>query len=145
LLLYRICDSGIEVLLVHPGGPLWAKKDLGAWSIPKGEADSTEDLLTCALREFTEETGWTATGPFTQLQPIKQTGKLVYAWAALGDGDASTIASNAFRLEYPPKSGRFREFPEVDKAEWFNLESAREKILKSQLPLLNQLEALIAS
>lgn len=138
LLLYRERAEDIQVLLVHPGGPFWAKKDVGAWSIPKGEADTHEDLLAVALREVREETGFEVGGPFTPLAPVKQSGKIVHAWSAEFDGDASAITSNMFRIEYPPRSGRFAEFPEVDKAGWFDRAAAEEKILKSQRPLLDE-------
>jgi predicted NUDIX family NTP pyrophosphohydrolase len=128
------------VLLVHPGGPFWAKRDLGSWSIPKGEAEPGEDLLQRALEELHEETGFTAAGPFMPLLPAKQSGKLVYAWAAVGDGDVDALVSNTFRIEYPPHSGRFQEFPEVDRAGWFDLVRARAKILPSQRTFLDQLE-----
>lgn len=143
LLLYRIRNGRIEVLLVHPGGPFWMKKDDGAWSIPKGEAQTDEDPLRVALREVREETGFVVEGPFTPVPPVKQSGKWVHAWAAEFDGDGSAIVSNTFTMEYPPRSGRFREFPEVDRAEWLDLETtARAKILKSQLPLLDSLAGL---
>jgi predicted NUDIX family NTP pyrophosphohydrolase len=141
LLLYRRADNALQVLLVHPGGPFWVKKDLGSWSIPKGEAEPGEDLLERALREVREETGFTVDGPFTPLTPVKQSAKWVHAWTAEFDCDASAIVSNTFEIEYPPRSGRFKEFPEVDKAEWFDLETAAEKILPSQRPLLEQLRA----
>jgi predicted NUDIX family NTP pyrophosphohydrolase len=140
LLLYRKRNGNLEVLLVHPGGPFWAKKDAGAWSIPKGEAESGEDLLERARKELHEETGFHTDGPFAPLQPIKQTNKVVHAWAAEGDGDTSQVVSNTFTIEYPPRSGRMKTFPEVDKAEWFDLPTAQEKILAAQLPLLHELE-----
>ncbi len=137
LLLYRRRGTDVHVLLVHPGGPFWIKKDQGAWSIPKGEAETTIDLLSVALREVREETGFDVKGPFTALTPIKQSGgKIVHAWAAEYDGEAHAIVSNTFQLEWPPRSGRFAEFPEVDKAEWFDRAGANEKILPSQRPLL---------
>jgi predicted NUDIX family NTP pyrophosphohydrolase len=113
---------------------------LGSWSIPKGEAEPGEDLLHRALEELHEETGFAAGGPFTPLLPAKQSGKLVYAWAAMGDGDVAALVSNTFRIEYPPHSGRFQEFPEVDRAAWFDLATARAKILPSQRTFLDQLE-----
>jgi predicted NUDIX family NTP pyrophosphohydrolase len=140
LLLYRRHQGSLEVLLVHPGGPFWARKDRGAWSIPKGEVEPGEDLLTRARQELHEETGLTAEAPFTPLAFVKQRGKVVHAWAAEGEGDASAIISNTFQIEYPPRSGHFRTFPEVDKAGWFDLATAREKILNSQRDLLDQLE-----
>jgi predicted NUDIX family NTP pyrophosphohydrolase len=138
LLLYRRCAGELQVLLVHPGGPFWAKKDLGAWSIPKGEAEQGEDLLAVARREVREETGFAVEGPFEPLSPVKQSAKIVHAWAAPYDGDANAIVSNTFRIEFPPRSGRFREVPEVDRAGWFDYEMAREKILQSQRPLLEE-------
>jgi predicted NUDIX family NTP pyrophosphohydrolase len=143
LLLYRRRQGRLEVLLVHPGGPFWAGKDRGAWSIPKGEVEPGEDLLTRARQELREETGLTAEGPFTPLALVKQLGKVVHAWAAEGEGDVSAITSNTFQIEYPPRSGRFRSFPEVDKARWFDLATAREKILNSQRDLLDQLERML--
>ncbi|MGZ3543079.1 MAG: NUDIX domain-containing protein, partial [Vulcanimicrobiaceae bacterium] len=121
LLLYRWRDGDLEVLLVHPGGPFWAKKDRGAWSIPKGEADRGEDLLARARQEFHEETGCTAEGPFKPLVPVKQPGKFIYAWAVEGTCDVTAVVSNTFQMEYPPRSGRFSTFPEVDRADWFDL------------------------
>jgi predicted NUDIX family NTP pyrophosphohydrolase len=144
LLLHRRRSGRIEVLLVHPGGPFWAKKDQGAWSIPKGEIEPGEDPLARALTELEEETGLAVTGPFTALAPLRQPGgKRVQAWAAPGDADPVPDASNFFRLEWPPGSGDFRDFPEVDRAQWFDLATARAKILKGQAPLLDQLEALL--
>jgi len=143
LLLYRNSGSHLEVLLVHPGGPFWAKKDDGAWSIPKGEFTANEDPLAAAQRELQEETGFTVVGPFAPLTPVKQPGgKLVHAWfVAAPDLDASAIRSNTFSLEWPPRSGKTREFPEVDRAAWFSLAEARTKILKGQLPLLDELQS----
>ncbi|MBV9271863.1 MAG: NUDIX domain-containing protein [Candidatus Eremiobacteraeota bacterium] len=138
LLLYRIHAGVTEVLLVHPGGPFWARKDSGAWSIPKGEAQGSEDLLAVAIREVAEETGFNVDGPYTPLSPVRQSAKIVHAWAAPFDGNAETIVSNTFQIEYPPRSGRLVEFPEVDKAQWFDRPSAEEKILKSQRPLLEE-------
>ncbi|RPI29515.1 MAG: NUDIX domain-containing protein [Acidobacteria bacterium] len=145
LLLYRMNERGIEVFLIHPGGPIWAAKDLGAWSIPKGEPDADEEWLKAAIREFEEETGIeAATGPFVQLAPITQKGgKQVFAWACEGDCDATTIKSNLFSMEWPPRSGRQREFPEADRAGWFPLEEARRKINPAQVGLLDQLEGKI--
>ncbi len=146
LLLYRRREGTLELLLVHPGGPFWAKKDLGAWSIPKGEAAPGEDLLARAKQEFQEETGFAAEGAFEPLLPVSQAGgKLVHAWAVEGDCDADAIASNSFTIEWPPRSGRSREFPEVDKAAWFDVPAARRKINKGQLALLDQLEELLRS
>jgi len=144
LLLFRRRE-GLEVLLVHPGGPLWAKKDEGAWSIPKGEIDPDEDPLAAARREFEEELGSSVTGDFVTLAPIRQaSGKLVYAWAVEADFDAATFTSGTFSMEWPPRSGRQHEFPEVDRAEWFTIDEAKRKINKGQVPLLDECEQLIA-
>lgn len=144
ILLHRRRGTALEVFLVHPGGPFWARRDLGAWSIPKGEAVPGEDLLARARAEFAEETGQPIAGAFQPLAPIRQAGgKWVHAWAVEGDCDADAIVSNRFRLEWPPRSGRVQEFPEVDRAGWFALPLARRKILKSQLPLLDALEGLV--
>jgi predicted NUDIX family NTP pyrophosphohydrolase len=140
VLLYRRREGHLEVLLVHPGGPFWMKKDRGVWSIPKGELKTGEDMLSRARAELHEETGFTAEGPFVPLVPVRQPGKWVHAWAAEGEGDASAIVSNTFQLEYPPRSGRIRTFPEVDRAGWFDLPAAREKIIAGQRALLDQLE-----
>jgi predicted NUDIX family NTP pyrophosphohydrolase len=144
ILLYRRGARGPEVFLVHPGGPFWAKKDAGAWSIPKGEFAEDEDPLAAARREFSEETGLAIDGPFHALAPIKQKGgKIVHGFAVEGDCDAAAIRSNEFQMEWPPKSGRMQNFPEVDRAGWFGLDAAREKILASQAPLLDALKALL--
>ncbi len=144
--MYRIRDGEPEVFLVHPGGPLWAKKDQGAWSIPKGEYSDQEDPLAAARREFKEETGVEpGEGPFRPLAPLRQKGgKPVRAWAVEGDLDASSIRSNSFSMEWPPRSGRRGEFPEVDRGEWFTPDQAREKILKGQVGILDQLRRLHA-
>lgn len=145
LLLYRFRERRLEVLLVHPGGPFWAKKDAGAWSIPKGEAAPGEDLLARAKREFSEETGFPAPGGAQALRPIKQAGgKVVHAWAAEGECDVAALRSNSFTMEWPPRSGRQQNFPEVDRAAWFGLPEAREKINKGQSALLGELEELVA-
>ena len=145
LLVYRMRDEEIDVFLVHPGGPFWAKKDAGAWSIPKGEFE-TEQPLVAAMREFEEETGLKISGDFIELKPVKQKGgKIVYAWAVEADFDASDIQSNMFKLEWPPKSGVIREFPEVDRAAWFDLETARLKILASQAGLIEQLQEFLSA
>jgi predicted NUDIX family NTP pyrophosphohydrolase len=146
LLVHRRSKGQVEVLLVHPGGPFWAKKDLGAWSIPKGEIDPGEesDPLAVARREFEEETGQPIVGAFVPLAPVRQAGgKLVEAWAVEGEIDVAKLRSNSFTMEWPPRSGKFRSFPEVDRAEWFPLAQAKERILKGQRPLLEQLEALL--
>jgi predicted NUDIX family NTP pyrophosphohydrolase len=140
ILMYRLRNSTMEVFLVHPGGPYWAKKDLGAWSIPKGELSEGEDRLNAAKREFQEETGFPPEGNFIALTPIKQPGgKVVYAWAVRGDCDAKTLVSNTFSMEWPPRSGKRQEFPEVDRAEWFTMAVAKEKILKGQVGFLEEL------
>jgi predicted NUDIX family NTP pyrophosphohydrolase len=141
ILMYRYCASTLEIFLVHPGGPFWKNKDLGAWSIPKGEFDKGEDPLEAAKREFHEETGFAVNGSFIALGPVRQAGgKLVYAWATEGDCKAESIKSNYFTMEWPPRSGRRKEFPEVDRAGWFSVELASEKILRGQLMLLNELQ-----
>lgn len=146
ILLYRFKGKVIEVFLVHPGGPYWAKKDLGVWSVPKGEFEDSEPALEAAKREFKEETGLIASGKFKPLDPVKlKSGKTVYAWALEGDADASQITSNTFLFEWPPHSGKKMEIPEVDKAGWFNLEQARQKISPGQVPLLNQLEKILGA
>ena len=140
LLMFRRSGDGLRVLLVHPGGPFWKDKDLGAWTIPKGEPDAGEEALASAAREFMEETGIEARGPFIQLTPVRQAGgKMVEAWAFEGDADAAAIRSNTFSIEWPRGSGRFQDFPEVDRAEWFSLDDARRKILRGQAPLLEEL------
>jgi predicted NUDIX family NTP pyrophosphohydrolase len=140
LLLFRRRGKGLEVLLVHPGGPLWAKRDEGAWSIPKGEPEAGEDPLTAARREFAEELGRSVDGTFIPLARVRQPGgKVVHAWALEADVDASSIMSNTFSMEWPPRSGRQHAFPEIDRAEWFPLDVARQKILAGQAPLLDEL------
>jgi predicted NUDIX family NTP pyrophosphohydrolase len=145
ILLYRRGNDGLEVFLVHPGGPFWANKDEGAWSIPKGEFDpQTEDAADCARREFCEETGFTVEGELHALAPVRQRGgKTVYAWAVEGDLDAASMRSNVFSMEWPPKSGKHQTFPEEDRGEWFGVAQARRKILSGQIPLLDQLEELV--
>jgi len=144
LLLYRVHEGVLEVFLVHPGGPFWAKKDLGAWSIPKGEIEEGEDLLEAARREFAEETGFRPEGVFRELAPVRQkSGKVVRAWAVEGDCDAAAIRSNTFPLEWPPRSGRWMDVPEVDRAGWFDLDTARAKILEGQRGLLEELRRLV--
>ena len=141
LLAYRRTDDGVEVLLVHPGGPFWAKKDAGAWSIPKGEYEDDEDPLACALREFEEETGTRlAADDVVELGNVRQkSGKQVTAWAVAGDLDPATVRSNTFVMEWPPRSGRQAEFPEIDRAEWFGLDAAREKLVGGQVELIERL------
>ena len=145
ILLHRDGIGGTEVLLVHPGGPFWARKDLGAWSIPKGEVDEGEDPRACALREFAEETGTRL--PETALDDLGsvklKSGKLVLAFAVAGDLDAAPVRSNPFELEWPPRSGRRRQFPEIDRAEWFGLDDARAKLNPAQSELVDRLAALL--
>jgi len=143
ILLYRGGGAALEVLLVHPGGPFWAKKDLGAWSIPKGEHDDAEQALAAALREFEEETGTKpGEGDLTDLGTVRQkSGKVVQAYALEGDLDADAIRSNTFSMEWPPRSGRQSEFPEVDRAAWFGIDEARERINPAQAAFLDRLIA----
>ena len=146
VVLYRLRDSKLEIFLVHPGGPFWAKKDAGAWSIPKGEFADDENPLATAKREFAEETGCVIDGDFIELTPVKQPGgKRVYAWAVEGDCQAESIKSNLFTMEWPPRSGKRKEFPEVDRAAWFDLKTAKEKILKGQVALLEDLQRKLAN
>lgn len=141
MLLYRRGDAGLEVFLVHPGGPFWRNKDAGAWSIPKGEIGADEAACDAARREFTEETGFAAPEQCTPLGEAAQSGaKVVSAWAAEGDCDVEKLRSNTFPLEWPPRSGRMVETPEVDRGAWFSLPEARLRILKGQVPFLDRLE-----
>ena len=144
ILLYRQGRRGLEVLLAHPGGPLWAKKDLGAWTIPKGQFGDDESALDAAKREFEEEMGSSASGEFAELGSIKQpSGKVVHAFTAESDFDVTTVKSNLFTLEWPPRSGRQGQFPEVDRADWFSIDEARQRILKGQEPFLDRLLAVL--
>jgi predicted NUDIX family NTP pyrophosphohydrolase len=144
VLLYRRSRAIVEVFLVHPGGPFWARKDDGAWSIPKGEIEPGEEPLARAQREFAEETGFAVAGEFRALAPVRQAGgKIVYAWAVEGDADAAAIRSNRFSMEWPPRSGRSQEFPEVDRAAWFDLKTARQKLNPGQRALVDALECLL--
>lgn len=146
LLLFRKAAAGLQVLLVHPGGPFWARKDEGAWSIPKGLADPGEDLLAAAQREFLEETGMAVDGEFLDLGAHRQPGgKTVRAWALEGDFDPAALRSNTFSLEWPPRSGRTAEFPEVDRAVWFSVDEALEKINKGQRPIIEALVERLAN
>jgi predicted NUDIX family NTP pyrophosphohydrolase len=146
LLMYRGAGARLELLLVHPGGPFWAKKDLGAWSIPKGEYAGDEDPLAVAQREFEEETGSAPRGKFRPLGEVVQAGgKRVSAWAVEGDFDPAALVSNTFVTEWPPRSGRKRLFPEVDRAAWFSSAEARQKILAGQRPFIDRLVKLLAS
>jgi predicted NUDIX family NTP pyrophosphohydrolase len=143
--MFRRCGPEPEVFLVHPGGPFWARRDLAAWSIPKGEFAPGNDPLAAAKREFEEETGIVPGGEFIPLRPCRQAGgKVVHAWAFEGDCDPGTIVSNTFVMEWPPGSGRRRTFPEVDRAAWFPLEAARQKLLKGQVAFLDQLAEQLA-
>ncbi len=140
LLMFRRSGPQLEVLLAHPGGPFWARKDLASWSLPKGEYPETEDPLAAAKREFVEETGIVPEGDFIPLGEVRQAGgKLVTAWAFEGDCDAACIQSNSFSMEWPKGSGRMQEFPEVDRAEWFSLEQARAKVNQAQAVFLDRL------
>lgn len=143
LLMYRRRDN-IEILLVHPGGPFWAGKDEGAWSLPKGLVNPGEDELLAAIREFEEETGFPAEGEFLALSPLRQpSGKVILAWAFEGDCDATRMKSNLFTMEWPPRSGKMVEFPEADRAGWFDLESAKVKIIKGQRGFIEEFERLV--
>jgi len=138
--MYRVREARVEVLLVHLGGPFWAKKNAGAWTIPKGGVEAGEDFLDAAKREFAEETGLQARGEFLELGSIKQkSGKIVTAWAFEGDCDPATIKSNTFTMEWPPRSGKQQEFPEIDRAAFFEIEAARTMILESERELLSRL------
>lgn len=146
LLLYRRRDESIEVFLVHPGGPFWAKKDRGAWSIPKGEYEDDEDPLAAARREFKEETGFPAPADAIALGEVKQAGgKIVTAWAAPGDCDPAKLVSNSCEIEWPPRSGRKMEIPEVDRGAWFPIEEAHDWIFTSQQPFLERLKQKLAA
>ena len=141
LLMYRLRSQTLEVLLVHPGGPFWRKRDLGVWTIPKGLVEAGEDLFHTACREFTEETSLIPQAPFLELPEIKQSSKRVKAWAFEGDCDPTQVFSNKFTMEWPPKSGQMQEFPEVDRAAWFLPAAAKRHMLKAQLPLLESLRS----
>jgi predicted NUDIX family NTP pyrophosphohydrolase len=148
ILLFRRADEAVEFLLVHPGGPFWRRKDLGAWTIPKGQIEDEEEARACAVRELEEELGRAPEldpEQLIELGSIRQrAGKVVDAWAAEADFDPATLASNTFSMEWPPRSGSEQEFPEVDRAEWFDLETARQKILPAQAELLDRLVELLA-
>ncbi len=142
--MYRLKADEVQVLLAHPGGPLFSNKDEGAWTIPKGEPESAEDLLLTAQREFAEETGIKPSGPFIALTPIKQKGgKIVHAWAFQGDCDPGSIKSNTFIMEWPPHCGRQFEFPEIDRAEFFDLVTAKAKIKTAQAEFIKELETIL--
>jgi predicted NUDIX family NTP pyrophosphohydrolase len=141
ILVYRKKNKCVEAFLVHPGGPLHKNKDLGSWQIPKGEFENDEQPFDAAKREFKEETGQEVDGNFFELKPVKyKSGKIVYAWAVEGNVDEKKIASNLFSMEWPPRSGRQQEFPEVDRGEWFSIVDARRKILPALVPFLEELE-----
>ena len=141
VLLYRRRGEGWEVLLAHPGGPFWARKDLGAWTIPKGEIEPGEDPLACALRELREEAGLAPEGPFHALGEISQRGgKVVHAWAAAGDADPAALRSGTFTMEWPPRSGRTASFPEVDRFAWFDPDEARRRLNPAQAQLIDRLD-----
>ena len=145
LLLYRRRAGGLEVFLAHPGGPFWRQRDAGAWTIPKGVVNDGEELLAAAQREFAEETGVQATGPFLPLGAVRQrSGKQVHAWAWEGDADPARVTSNTMKAEWPRGSGSWITFPEVDRCEWFDLPTARTKLLAAQAELLDRLEAALA-
>ena len=142
LLLYRRTAGGVEVFLAHPGGPFWAKRDAGAWTIPKGLVDEGEEFLAAACREFEEETSMRPPGPFQPLGSVTQkAGKVVYAWACVGDADPEQVRSNMIRAEWPYGSGRWLTFPEIDRCAWFDLPTARTKINPAQVAFLERLEA----
>jgi predicted NUDIX family NTP pyrophosphohydrolase len=143
ILVFRMNLGFPEILLMHPGGPYWAKKDAGVWSIPKGEVNENETEREAAEREFQEETGIHLTGKFIELEPIRQSNKIVYAWAVEQDIDAAQVKSNLFEMEWPPKSGKIKSFPEMDRADWFNIEDARLKVIKGQVALIEQLERIM--
>jgi predicted NUDIX family NTP pyrophosphohydrolase len=144
LLMFRFREGKMEVFLVHPGGPFWVNKDLGAWSIPKGEYLEGEEPLAAARREFEEETGFPAQDQFIPLAPRTQPhGKVISAWAFEGDADPGKIKSNTFTLEWPPNSGQHREFPEVDRAGWFTLEEGRQKIVRGQIGFLDEMDSVL--
>jgi predicted NUDIX family NTP pyrophosphohydrolase len=140
ILLFKFVDGGLRVVLVHPGGPFWAKKDAGAWSIPKGIIEESEAGLDAARREFKEETGFDVDGDFIELGQLKQLGgKIVHAWALESELDVKNIRSNTFRLQWPKNSGSVKEYPEIDKAEWFDVDQAKKKILKGQAQFIDRL------
>ncbi|NLT36303.1 MAG: NUDIX domain-containing protein [Gaiellales bacterium] len=146
ILLYRQSAQPWEVMLVHPGGPLWAKRDTGAWSVPKGEMEPGEEPQAAAVREFREETGVGVHGDFLPLHPVRySSGKMVHAWAVQMDLDPARVKSNEFELQWPPRSGRYISVPEVDRAGWFSLDQARLKIVPAQAPLLDELESLLSA
>lgn len=145
ILMYRHHKGALQVLLVHPGGPFFQNKDEGAWSIPKGEVEPGEDLLECAKREFAEELDVTVSGPFIPLTPVKQQGgKVVHAWACAGNCDPKSFVSNSFSMEWPPRSGQQKEFPEIDRADFFDVAGARKKSNAAQVALIDELEEILS-
>lgn len=139
--MYRFGPQGLEVLLAHPGGPYWARKDDGAWTLPKGEHAHGADALAEAQREFLEETGWSSQGPYLPLGELRQkSGKRIHAWAFEGDCDPAQLRSNTFEMEWPPRSGRMQAFPEIDRAAWFSPEEARRKLIAGQAPFIDALQ-----
>ncbi|NEU10134.1 NUDIX domain-containing protein [Flavihumibacter sp. R14] len=145
ILLFRRTNGSPEVLLVHPGGPFWKNKDIGAWSVPKGEFDDDEKPLSAAIREVREELGIDVAGDFIELLPQKQkSGKVIYSWALEQDTDADAIVSNTFELEWPPRSGKMIEIPEVDRADWLSLDEAKIKIIPGQVPIIENLEKILS-
>jgi predicted NUDIX family NTP pyrophosphohydrolase len=146
LLMFRKNGNNLELFLVHPGGPFWAKKNLGAWSIPKGLVDENEDKLAAAQREFTEETSFVASGPFIDLGMVRlKSGKVIHAWAFEGDYDPSELRSNTFAIEWPPRSKRMKEFPEIDQARFFSVAEARQRINQSQVPFIDRLIRIVTA
>jgi predicted NUDIX family NTP pyrophosphohydrolase len=144
LLVFRRHRGELQVLLVHPGGPFWANRGAGVWSIPKGEIDPAETLLDAARREFHEETGFTVDGEFLPLTPVRQrSGKVIHAWAVQGEWDPARLRSNTFSLEWPPRSGETRQFPEVDRAAWLSIPDALQRIVPGQAVLVRELESLV--
>ena len=145
LLMFRRRGAAVEVLLAHPGGPFWVARDAASWTLPKGAVDEGEDPLAAAQREFNEETGFTAQAPYRLLGELKQkSGKRITAWAFEGDADPALLASNAFEMEWPPRSGRMRSFPEVDRVAWFGPDEARLKLIAGQAPFVDALQALLS-
>ena len=141
IVMYRFEDRRPEVFLVHPGGPFWAKKDAGSWSIPKGEFEDDENPRDAARRELEEETGFKTSGPLIELTPVRQkSGKIIYAWALQQDADPLAISSNSFEMEWPPKSGNKQSFPEIDRAAWFEFPEARKRLVPGQVAILDELE-----
>lgn len=139
--MYRRRGPALEVLLAHPGGPFWARRDIASWTLPKGEIDEGEDPLDAAMREFTEETGFTPSPPFLPLGELRQkSGKRISAWAFEGDADPSLLHSNLFEMEWPPRSGRLQQFPEVDRVQWYGLDEAARKLIAGQVPFLAALQ-----